>query len=277
MNINENDKDKSNTYSQKCIVKNYYVANSTLVNVIQGSVVICNMETLCCYTISEGLYFLKKGIKVGLSSITSKEKPKFHLIQIPAYILKGFCAGFNDIKSKAYETEIHNVKNEWVIKATDIIFPDAFIKKIKKVSQDKLDIQHSTDIIYSFYYLLSHFTTGDELPTIIRSSSENTLKEKVYNTISNNLSKEWTLGSMAECLFLSPSSLKRKLQYEGATFSEICLSARMNAAAKLLRQSNMPVQKISQMCGYENYSYFITVFKKNFNITPKKYMGLFQK
>ncbi|ENA5756150.1 AraC family transcriptional regulator, partial [Escherichia coli] len=33
------------------------------------------MDNLCCYAISEGVYFLKKGIKVGLSSIKSKEKP----------------------------------------------------------------------------------------------------------------------------------------------------------------------------------------------------------
>ncbi|ENZ0048191.1 helix-turn-helix domain-containing protein, partial [Escherichia coli] len=115
----------------------------------------------------------------------------------------------------------------------------------------------------------------NEIPNIIKNSSENTLKEKVYNIISNDLNKEWTLANVAKHLCLSPSSLKRKLQKEDATFSEICLSARMNAAAKLLRQKKDSIQRISQMCGYDSCSYFITVFKKKFNITPKKYMQLF--
>ncbi|MDA6939517.1 AraC family transcriptional regulator, partial [Escherichia coli] len=73
-------KENINNNPQNYIVKNYYVANSTLVNVTQGNVVIFNMDNLCCYAISEGVYFLKKGIKVGLSSIKSKEKPTFSII-----------------------------------------------------------------------------------------------------------------------------------------------------------------------------------------------------
>ncbi|ENZ0048144.1 AraC family transcriptional regulator, partial [Escherichia coli] len=85
-----NIKKKQNRHALEYIVKNYYVANSTLVNVIQGNVVICNMDDFSCYAISEGVYFLKKGIRVGLSAIKSKEKPLFSLIPIPAYILKNF-------------------------------------------------------------------------------------------------------------------------------------------------------------------------------------------
>ncbi|HBA8915654.1 TPA: helix-turn-helix domain-containing protein [Escherichia coli] len=233
------------------------------------------MDSLCCYAISEGVYFLKKGIKVGLSSIKSKEKPVFSLIPVPSYILKSFCSGFNDLRSIPDETRTPDNKDEWIIKAIDITYGDGVLRKIENISQERLDVLHSADIIYSFYYILSHFITNNSLSDIIRSSSEATLKEKVYNIISSNLNKQWTLSGMAEYLYLSPSSLKRKLQKENTTFSEVSLSARMNAAAKLLRQKIASVQKISQMCGYDNYPYFITVFKKNFNLTPRKYMNLF--
>ncbi|EMK5395318.1 AraC family transcriptional regulator, partial [Escherichia coli] len=240
-------KENINNNPQNYIVKNYYVANSTLVNVTQGNVVIFNMDNLCCYAISEGVYFLKKGIKVGLSSIKSKEKPTFSIIPIPAYILKNFCIGFNDIKTEINETIKNEKTDEWVIKAVKITHGEEVIKKLENISQDKLDSLHSADIIYSFYYILSHFINMGTLPSVIKNSSEGTLKERVYNIISNNLNKPWTLDNMAKHLCLSSSSLKRKLQYEYATFSDICLSARMNAAAKLLRKREFSVQKISHL------------------------------
>lgn len=264
-----------NTYTQKHLVKNYYVAYSTIVNVTQGNVVICNMDSLCWYAISEGVYFIKKGIKVSLSSIKSKEKPVFSMIPVPSYVLKKFCEGFDDIKSETGKARTSDNADEWVIKAVDITYDNSILSKVENIPQEILNDFHSADIIYSFYYILSHFITNETLPYVIRSSSEATLKEKVYNIVSNSLDKKWSLEDMAKYLYFSPSSLKRKLQNENTTFSEICLSARMNAAAKFLRQKRASVQKISQMCGYDNYSYFITVFKRNFNITPKKYMGLF--
>ncbi|RAX32175.1 UNVERIFIED_CONTAM: AraC family transcriptional regulator [Escherichia coli] len=273
MNIKDNN--NQSVHTQKYIVKNYYVAYSTLVNVAQGNVIICNMDNLCCYAISEGVYFLKKGIKVGLSSIKSKEKPVFSMIPVPSYILKTFCGGFDDIRSEPDKSRIPDNADEWIIKAVDITYGNGILKKIENISQEKLNSLYSAEVIYSFYYILAHFTVNNSLPDVIRNSSGVTLKEKVYNIISSNLDKQWSLNNMAEYLYLSPSSLKRKLQKENTTFSEICLSARMNAAAKFLRQKKASVQKISQMCGYDNYSYFITVFKRNFNITPKKYMSLF--
>ncbi|HAV8297142.1 TPA: helix-turn-helix domain-containing protein [Escherichia coli] len=275
MDIKENN--TANSYIQNHVVKNYYVASSTLVNVIKGSVVICNMNNLCCYAISEGIYFLKKGIKVGFYFIKSKEKPVFTLISIPAYIINNFCSGFNDMMWGVDEIKTQINRDEWIMKSEKITCGHDVINKIKNIQQNRINIVHSAEIIYSFYYILSHFIIKNQLPYIIKNSSEYTLKETVYNSISNNLSKEWTLGKMASHLCLSSSSLKRKLQEEDTTFSEIYVSARMNAAAKLLRKNKIPVQKISQMCGYENHSYFITVFKKFFNTTPKKYMKSFNK
>lgn len=261
--------------SHKYIVENYYIAHSTLVNVTQGNVIICNMDNLSCYAISTGIYFLKKGIKVGLSAIISKEKPVFSLIPVPAHILKSFCTGFNDIKTDTDEINPVINTDEWIIKSVDVTYGESIINKLKDIPQNKLNDDHSTDITYSFYYILAHFIKNNTLPNVISNSSEATLKEKVHNIISNNLNKKWTLSNMAKYLCMSPSSLKRKLQQENTTFSETCLYARMNSAAKLLREKKLSVQRVSQMCGYDNYSYFITVFKKNFNLTPKKYMSLF--
>lgn len=257
--------------TKKHMMRNHYIANPTIVNIKQGNVIICNMDSFCCYAISEGVYFLKKGIRIGLSVINSQEPPVLILTPIPEFILKNFCCGFGEIKPKIEAAKTSINKDEWIIKAIDITHGKGVLRKIELISKENNMLLQTTDAVYSFYYILSHFITNNSLPDAIRSSSENTLRERVYNIISNNLDTQWTLENMANQLYMSSSSLKRKLQRENTTFSVVCQSARMNAAAKLLHKENVSAQEISRMCGYDNYSYFITVFRKIFGTTPKKY------
>ena len=39
----------------------------------------------------------------------------------------------------------------------------------------------------------------------------------------------------------------------------------------LLVSSSMPINEISQMCGYPSLQYFYSVFKKSYATTPKEY------
>ncbi|HIA6245196.1 TPA: helix-turn-helix transcriptional regulator, partial [Escherichia coli] len=66
-------------------------------------------------------------------------------------------------------------------------------------------------------------------------------------------------------MYLSKSTLKRKLKAEGTTFSTIFLLARMKKAARLLRTNNNSIRAIAEECGFNNPSYFSTVFRKIFN------------
>jgi AraC-like DNA-binding protein len=83
------------------------------------------------------------------------------------------------------------------------------------------------------------------------------------------------LESISKKIYLSKSTLKRKLKAEGTTFSTIFLLARMKKAARLLRTNNNSIRAIAEECGFNNPSYFSTVFRKIFNTTPKKYRELF--
>lgn len=47
--------------------------------------------------------------------------------------------------------------------------------------------------------------------------------------------------------------------------------AKINYAKNLLRTSNLPVHEVAEMCGYENSTYFISLFKKTAGMTPLKY------
>lgn len=42
----------------------------------------------------------------------------------------------------------------------------------------------------------------------------------------------------------------------------------------MLMESELPLAEISAQCGFKDYNYFITVFKKTVGIPPKKYKNL---
>ncbi|HAX5210220.1 TPA: helix-turn-helix domain-containing protein [Escherichia coli] len=233
------------------------------------------MDNLCCYSVSEGLFFLKRGTRVGLSAINSQEKPVFSLISVPENILKHFCSCFSEMFSENVTSV--TTKEEWIIKSAPLTSGHDILQKLEMITstQSKAPVPYSAVSISCFFYILSHFIYHGKIPHIIKSASETSFMEKIYNIITSNIEVSWTLDIMAKRLFISSSSLKRKLKVENTTFSAIYLTARMNIAAKLLRQKEFSVQKVAMMCGYSSCSYFITVFKQYFRITPKEYISLF--
>ena len=46
---------------------------------------------------------------------------------------------------------------------------------------------------------------------------------------------------------------------------------RVDAAKKLLTQTTLPVSEVAARVGYDDYNYFIKVFKKETDFTPAKY------
>ena len=60
-------------------------------------------------------------------------------------------------------------------------------------------------------------------------------------------------------------------QATGSTFKELLQQKRLDRAQQLLRTTRLPVQAIAESVGYETTSYFYTIYKKAFGITPKEY------
>ncbi|MFN1931349.1 helix-turn-helix domain-containing protein, partial [Escherichia coli] len=65
--------------------------------------------------------------------------------------------------------------------------------------------------------------------------------------------------------------LKKRLKEEGTCFSELLLTERMRMAAMLLNQSRCAINRIAAQCGYNFTSYFISVFRSYFGVTPAGY------
>lgn len=58
----------------------------------------------------------------------------------------------------------------------------------------------------------------------------------------------------------------------GMGIAEYVRDVRLSRAAELLRENNrMSVAEVGYECGFGDYNYFITVFRRHFGLSPKKY------
>ena len=98
------------------------------------------------------------------------------------------------------------------------------------------------------------------------------LEERVTRFVRAHLSEELTVEQIARELGLSQSRLMHLMRSECNTSLGACVTrARMEAAMRLLRSSDMPVGTIALEVGYKDQGYFTRVFRKNMKETPQTY------
>lgn len=111
---------------------------------------------------------------------------------------------------------------------------------------------------------------------------ENIVEEQ-YSHVINQLvmeikasfSKDLHLSELAENLHYNSAYLGQLFNKEvGQTFNAYLLSQRLNEAKYLLESSQVSIDEISNVVGFQTPAYFIRVFKKSFGITPLKYRKL---
>lgn len=57
----------------------------------------------------------------------------------------------------------------------------------------------------------------------------------------------------------------------GRTYKELLQKHRIEMAARLLRRSDMNIQQIIALVGYENTSYFYRLFHERYGVSPREY------
>lgn len=94
----------------------------------------------------------------------------------------------------------------------------------------------------------------------------------VKQYITANLGDDVTLDKLGDLVHLHPVYLSRLFKKEaGTTIGQFTVDVRMERAAALLVESNLRVEDISRMVGYNETQYFIRVFKRHYGLTPKQY------
>lgn len=95
---------------------------------------------------------------------------------------------------------------------------------------------------------------------------------KIRRFIEKNCFKKTTLKDAAESVCLSPKYLSRIFKEEtGTGFSEYRLGVKVKQSERLLKDTGMNIEQISDKLGYQNSESFIRVFKKSKGSTPTEY------
>lgn len=100
----------------------------------------------------------------------------------------------------------------------------------------------------------------------------------VLSTIETRYKDDLSVSEMAKLAGMSYSFFSRYFKATmKLTFSEYLNATRIQAAEKLLIDSDLSIAEVGEAVGFTNTSYFIAQFKKQLHITPKKYKSNFGK
>jgi two-component system, response regulator YesN len=101
--------------------------------------------------------------------------------------------------------------------------------------------------------------------------------KKIKELIAAKYMENLTVARISEEIFLSPNYISLMFKKEtGESVTEYLTKVRMEAAKELLLDKDLKILDISEMVGYENATYFSTVFKKYTGLHPQKYRSLYQ-
>lgn len=104
-----------------------------------------------------------------------------------------------------------------------------------------------------------------------------TLVEKVKSLMESNYwDPQWNLEACADTLRIHKSTLSRRFAAEsGKTFRETLHEIKIREAKRLLKETDLPLDEIARLVGYQHRTYFNAKFKQMEKKTPTEYrMGL---
>ncbi len=100
----------------------------------------------------------------------------------------------------------------------------------------------------------------------------NPLTSLTVEYIKAHLSENLTVKDTAKALTVNANYLSTQFhQNMGMTFIDFVNTERIRQAASLLQNTNLQIQQISQMIGYNNTSYFSKQFARHMNCSPRQY------
>lgn len=276
----------SQYFSDDGILLNHiYVANTTLVKLNAGALTITSSHDEVLECSAESLILIDKNQTLNINCNDVDNHLDFRLIDIPYDLMSKMYSHF--LAGNNLENAVNTYRNAGSHMLCASLRPgmnEAFdnvfncLQKLERCECGDCTLCQTEDegsqLDFTLMFLLSAFTSQGEGLGILARAVKSSLREKTFNMIKNDPSRVWSLDDVAANLYMSRSTLKRKLAMEETSFSEIYLDVRMRMAARLLRAGDYNITQVSVMCGYRRPSYFITTFKRYFKMTPYTFMKL---
>ena len=144
-----------------------------------------------------------------------------------------------------------------------------FFLKLKELSlydvRNEVYISFNLEAILVEMYTRTHYGNDKENPR-----NYAVLQALFY--IESNVESKIRLSDLCEFVGYSVYHFSRLFKNEvGMSPYQYIIKFRLDLAKHLLITTSLPVREISRKCGYANEVNFYNIFKKNFDITPRKY------
>jgi AraC-like DNA-binding protein len=96
--------------------------------------------------------------------------------------------------------------------------------------------------------------------------------DRVIDWLQRHIADELTVEQAARLAHVTPAAFSRWFRREvGKTFTQYLNDLRFGAACVQLRQSDAPVARVAQACGYATMSHFNRQFRLRAGMTPREY------
>ena len=142
-----------------------------------------------------------------------------------------------------------------------------------------------SEIPFTFYHILSKAESLDDLQEMfidtlenlpsqkdVSEQKENKLAASIRNYINEHYPEDISLKFLSAKFNLSQGYLGTIFKdLTGLSVFEYINQVRLDAAARLLLETNLTTLSIMEKCGFINESHFYKLFKARFEVTPKAY------
>jgi len=211
----------------------------------------------------------------GLTALEEKNLLSYIRSSRKDCVIKSLDTIFDTMKENKYPFES--------VKMTCIDLINVLNRMIKEFGITPKRVYSNVNTIYDEF---KRFENLEELLNyfkLLYSSLMNVLEENKLNCtyspivkkaieyIINNYEKDISLSSIAEKVNVSPQYLSKLFKEEcGRGFTNYLNNIRIEQA-KLLLAEGVPLKNLAQSSGFNNYTYFFTVFKEVTGMTPQQY------
>ena len=133
-------------------------------------------------------------------------------------------------------------------------------------------IQHLTEQKRLNQKTFQHQTEND-FTSLTRSKLDEEFLKRAIDKVQQNLSETgYGVEQFSSDMCVSRMTLYRKIQgITGQSPSDFIITIRLKQAAKMLKETSLPITRISEKTGFSNPSYFTKCFRKTFGQLPKDY------
>ena len=99
-----------------------------------------------------------------------------------------------------------------------------------------------------------------------------TIIGRIEEYIRGHYAEDISRNEIAKVFFLTPEYLAKLYKKKtGVSIKNAVIEVRIEKAKELLAREDIRISDVAGMVGFDNFSYFSTLFKKYTGITPKEY------